>query len=228
MAAQFAAARGARCSGIDAAEALLEIALGSFAYPRRRLPPGAIWRNCPFEDQSFDVVTGFNSFQYAGQPHWWRLSAARRVTKTVLRLFVIMKPWGDPDGMEAASLVAALRPFTCRVPFRARPASSGFPEVELICRRRWPRPKPVEIFDVECPLFPAYATERDEATAAALGPNSAGVARARHGEDIRRRGAVSKASTGPFGLSPRCKGGWGWWLHRLRRMISFRCLLRRL
>jgi SAM-dependent methyltransferase len=65
MAAQLAAARGARVSGIDAAEALLTIAPS-------RVPGGdfhhADIEDLPFSDQTFDVVTGFNSFQYAANP----------------------------------------------------------------------------------------------------------------------------------------------------------------
>jgi ubiquinone/menaquinone biosynthesis C-methylase UbiE len=57
MAVQIAAARGAQVSGVDAAETLLAIA-------RRRTPGGdlrlGILEELPFDDHSFDVVTGFN------------------------------------------------------------------------------------------------------------------------------------------------------------------------
>src|SRR3954451_1627267 len=63
MAAEMAAARGAEVYGVDAAEAMLSIA-------RTRVPMGD-FRQCdleelPFRDGTFDVVTGFNSLQYAG------------------------------------------------------------------------------------------------------------------------------------------------------------------
>jgi len=65
MAAQMASALGARAVGIDASEALLTIA-------RERTPSGHFrigdLEALPLTDQSFDVVTGFNSFQYAGNP----------------------------------------------------------------------------------------------------------------------------------------------------------------
>ena len=100
MAAQIAAARGAQVSGIDAAEALLDIA-------RQRTPEGDFRQGdleeLPFGDHSFDVVTGFNSFQYAGNPAW-RSREARRVTRPGGT--VVIMTWGNPDGMEAASLVA--------------------------------------------------------------------------------------------------------------------------
>jgi ubiquinone/menaquinone biosynthesis C-methylase UbiE len=62
LALQVAAAKRASVSGIDASEALVAIA-------RERLPGvdiriGEI-EELPFADAAFDVVTGFNSFQYA-------------------------------------------------------------------------------------------------------------------------------------------------------------------
>ncbi|MBA3910085.1 MAG: hypothetical protein C0524_09400 [Rhodobacter sp.] len=73
----MAASRGAVVSGFDAAEALLEIA-------RERVPGGdfrtADLEAMPFGDAVFDVVTGFNAFQFAGDPVR-ALSEARRVTR---------------------------------------------------------------------------------------------------------------------------------------------------
>jgi ubiquinone/menaquinone biosynthesis C-methylase UbiE len=64
-AVQLAAARGAQVSGIDAADTLLAIA-------RERTPKGDFHigdlEALPFDDATFDVVTGFNSFQYAANP----------------------------------------------------------------------------------------------------------------------------------------------------------------
>lgn len=104
MAASLAAARGAVVSGFDAAEALLEIA-------RERVPAGdfraADLEAVPFGDTAFDVVTGFNAFQFAGDPTR-ALAEARRVTRSGGR--VVVMTWGDPEGMEAAAIVGALRP----------------------------------------------------------------------------------------------------------------------
>src|SRR5271169_1834632 len=59
LAAQIAAKKGARVSGIDAAEELLAIA-------RERTPKGDFragdLEELPYADKSFDIVTGFNSF----------------------------------------------------------------------------------------------------------------------------------------------------------------------
>jgi SAM-dependent methyltransferase len=104
MAAGIAAARGAVVSGFDAAEALLDIA-------RERVPAGdfrvADLEAVPFPDGSFDLVTGFNAFQFAGDPVR-ALSEARRVARPGGR--VVVMTWGDPEGMEAAAIVGALRP----------------------------------------------------------------------------------------------------------------------
>ncbi|MDI1262669.1 MAG: class I SAM-dependent methyltransferase [bacterium] len=104
MAAQIAASLGAKVSGFDAAEALLAIA-------RDRVPGGdfhiADLENVPFRNASFDVVTGFNSFQFAGDPVR-ALSEARRVARPGGKVAVMT--WGAPEGMEAAAIVSALRP----------------------------------------------------------------------------------------------------------------------
>jgi ubiquinone/menaquinone biosynthesis C-methylase UbiE len=104
LAAQRAARRGAQVSGIDASDALLTIA--------RSRVPGAEFQvgdieQLPFGDSSFDLVTGFNAFQYAANPAR-ALAEACRVTRNNGR--VVVMTWGRPEGMEAAQLVAALRP----------------------------------------------------------------------------------------------------------------------
>lgn len=104
LAAQISASLGATVSGIDAAEAMLAIA-------RERSPAGYFCQGdieaLPFDDDAFDLVTGFNAFQYAGNASR-ALREAGRVTKPG-GLIAIMT-WGEPAGMEASSLVAALKP----------------------------------------------------------------------------------------------------------------------
>jgi SAM-dependent methyltransferase len=164
MAAQIAAERGAEVSGIDAAPALLDIA-------RLRMPQGDFrlgdLEELPFGDGSFDVVTGFNSFQYAGNPTV-ALGEARRVTKPGGA--IVIMTWGNPDGMEAASLVAALRPLTPPPP----PGAPGpFALSDEQALRKFAADaglKPMEVFDVDSPWI--YA---DESTAV-RGLNSSGVA----------------------------------------------------
>lgn len=104
MAAQIAAERGASVSGLDAAEDLISIA-------KSRVPGGQFsvgdLEGLPFSDCSFDAVTGFNAFQYAGNPRA-ALAEAKRVAKPGAQ--VVIMTWGLPDGMEAASILAALKP----------------------------------------------------------------------------------------------------------------------
>lgn len=164
MAAEMAAGLGAEVSGIDAAEALLEIA-------RARVPQADFRQGdleqLPFDDDSFDVVTGFNSFQYAGNPGA-ALAEARRVTKPGGS--VVLVTWGDPEGMEAASLIGALRPLMPPPP----PGAPGpFALSDKAALRQFAVDaglEPVEIFDVDSPFD--YA---DEATAV-RGLNSTGIA----------------------------------------------------
>ena len=104
MAAGLAADLGAEVSGIDASEALLMIAKERTGKADFQI--GDL-EDIPFEDDSFDVVTGFNSFQYAGNPAL-ALGEARRVTRPGGTVAIVT--WGNPEGMDAASLVAVLKP----------------------------------------------------------------------------------------------------------------------
>jgi len=104
LALAIAAQRGARVSGLDASAPLLEIA--RHCVPAGELVHGDL-EELPFSDGRFDVVTGFNAFQYAGNPTL-ALRAARRVGKPGAA--VLIATWGQPEGMPAASLVTALRP----------------------------------------------------------------------------------------------------------------------
>lgn len=103
-AAMLAAARGAAVSGIDASESLLEIARSRLAGADLRC--GDL-EQLPFDDASFDLVTGFNAFQFAADPVA-ALREARRVVRPSGRVVVLT--WGDPQGMQAATLVGALKP----------------------------------------------------------------------------------------------------------------------
>jgi SAM-dependent methyltransferase len=57
----------------------------------------------PFGDDSFDVVAGFNAFQFAANPAV-ELAEARRVTKPGGTIAIVTR--GNPQGTQAASLVA--------------------------------------------------------------------------------------------------------------------------
>jgi 2-polyprenyl-3-methyl-5-hydroxy-6-metoxy-1,4-benzoquinol methylase len=62
----LAARRGARVAGLDATSALLDIARERV--PAASLAIGDLEDPLPFDPGSFDVVTAFNSIQYAADP----------------------------------------------------------------------------------------------------------------------------------------------------------------
>ena len=93
---------GATVAGLDAAQGLIAVA-------RRRLPGARIEHGdieeLPFADESFDVVTGFNSFQYAASPES-ALAEARRVLRPGGRL--LAATWAPPEMCDLAGYLAAL------------------------------------------------------------------------------------------------------------------------
>jgi SAM-dependent methyltransferase len=105
LAAQLAAQRGAQVAGLDAAEASLKIA-------RERTPNGDFrageMEDLPWPDNTFDVVTGFNAFQYAADVVA-ALQEARRVARPGGR--VAMAVWGRAEDCESVATVAALGRF---------------------------------------------------------------------------------------------------------------------
>ncbi len=100
----MAAARGACVAGVDAAPLLVEIAAEQ--------TPGADFRvsemeALPYEDNSFDVSTGINSFQFAANPARG-VQEAKRVVRCGGQ--VVLATWGKPELCETAAYLAALRP----------------------------------------------------------------------------------------------------------------------
>lgn len=98
----MASKSGASLTGIDAASGLLEIA--------RRRNPGISFLEedleaLPFADNSFDVVTGFNSFQYAGSFEN-ALNEAKRVLKPGGRLVIGI--WARPELSDATNILKAI------------------------------------------------------------------------------------------------------------------------
>jgi SAM-dependent methyltransferase len=99
MAAQMARKRGATVSGFDATEPLIEVA-------RERVPDGDFrvgeMEQLPFDDDSFDVVVGFNSFQFAANPAN-ALREAARVGKDGATIGVAT--WGRPEQCDLTSVL---------------------------------------------------------------------------------------------------------------------------
>jgi SAM-dependent methyltransferase len=98
----LAAARGASVHGLDAKPVAIE-------HARRAVPDGdfqvGLMEDLPWPDASFDVVTGFNSFQYALDIDA-ALSEARRVSRRGGRLAICK--WARPEDNEFFALLIAL------------------------------------------------------------------------------------------------------------------------
>jgi SAM-dependent methyltransferase len=101
VAAAIAAERGARVSGLDATPELL-------AFARQRVPSADFTQGemeqLPYSDDTFDVVTGFNSFQYAASPVN-ALAEARRVTRPDGS--VMIATWGRAERVDMAAVIRA-------------------------------------------------------------------------------------------------------------------------
>ena len=102
---RLAAGRGAIPSGVDASEALI-------AFARRRLP-GADLRvgemeKLPWDDESFDLVTGFNAFFFAND-----MVAALREAGRVARHGspVVIQVWGAHEHCDLEAMKQIARPF---------------------------------------------------------------------------------------------------------------------
>ena len=102
LAIAVARGMGAKVSGLDAAADLIDIA--KLRTPDADLRVGKL-EELPFDDGAFDVVTGFNSFQYAAD----RVNAlreARRVMQPEGRLVAAV--WGNPEQCQMSGYLKAL------------------------------------------------------------------------------------------------------------------------
>jgi ubiquinone/menaquinone biosynthesis C-methylase UbiE len=102
---RLAADRGARAFGIDASEALIELA--RIRTPEADLRVGEM-QALPYDDDSFDVVTGFNSFFFADD-----IVAALREAGRVAKpgAPVVIQVWGPPERCDLSAMRAAIAPF---------------------------------------------------------------------------------------------------------------------
>jgi SAM-dependent methyltransferase len=203
MAAQIAHNLEARVSGLDASEALLQIARSRV--PSADLRHGEL-EELPFGNASFDLVTGFNSFQYAAHPVE-ALREAKRIT--IPGGTVVIMTWGDPAGMPAAQLVAALKPLLPPPPPGAPGPFALSDKSALEAFASSAGLETIEIVDVDCPWqYPDLST-------AVRGFGSSGVAakaRANSGDE-----AVDKAHEEVLSNFQQPDGSY-------RIGASFRCL----
>jgi SAM-dependent methyltransferase len=102
---QLVAERGAEPYGIDASEALIEFA-------RKRLPSANLrvgeMEELPYEDNTFDLVTGFNSFFFANDMVA-ALHEAGRVAKRGAP--VVIQVWGRHERCDFEAMKQITRPF---------------------------------------------------------------------------------------------------------------------
>jgi SAM-dependent methyltransferase len=102
---RIAADRGAEVFGVDASEELLGIA--RTRVPEAELTAGDL-QFLPYEDDSFDVVCGFNAFFFAAD-----MPAALREAGRVARpgAPVVVQVWGRPERCAIEAMKAVVRPF---------------------------------------------------------------------------------------------------------------------
>jgi SAM-dependent methyltransferase len=113
-----AADRGAQVFGLDASETLLEIA-------RRRVPDADLrvgdMQYLPYENDTFDLVTGFNSFFFATDMVA-ALRDAGRVAKPGAQ--IVIQVWGRPERCDLTAMKDALVAFLPPPPQDAPPSPS--------------------------------------------------------------------------------------------------------
>jgi SAM-dependent methyltransferase len=102
---QLVTERGAHAFGLDASEALLEVA-------RARLPQADLrvgeMEDLPYEDDTFDLVTGFNSFFFANDIVV-ALREAGRVAKPGAP--IVIQVWGRHERNDLEAMKEIARPF---------------------------------------------------------------------------------------------------------------------
>jgi SAM-dependent methyltransferase len=112
---RLAAERGAVPFGLDASKALLEIA-------RERVPQAELvageMEQLPYDDDTFDLVAGFNSFFFAADLVA-ALREAGRVTKT--RAPVVIQVWGPPERCDLDAMKKVARRYALPPPPDAPP-----------------------------------------------------------------------------------------------------------
>lgn len=145
LAAQVFAQKITNVSGIDASAAFVKIARGRL--PGRNFRVGEM-ETLPYADGSFNVVTGFNAFQYAASPNN-ALREARRVTQPDGA--IVIATWGLPEDCEAAGHLKALGALMPPPPPGAPGPFALSDESKLKALASDAGLTPIAVVDVECP-----------------------------------------------------------------------------
>lgn len=98
---ELASRRGAQVSGIDAAEALLAIARARVTDADFRTGE---MEELPYRERTFDLVTGFSSFQFAAHP----VKALREAARVSRSGMVAIAVFGRREGNQSAAYIAAV------------------------------------------------------------------------------------------------------------------------
>lgn len=145
LAAQTMAKKFGKVAGVDASAPFIEIA-------RARVPSGdfrvAEMETLPHADGSFDVVTGFNAFQYAASPVQ-ALREARRVARA--DGIIVIAVWGLPETCDAAGHLKALGPLMPPPPPGAPGPFALSDEAKLKAFATDAGLTPLAVVDVQCP-----------------------------------------------------------------------------
>jgi SAM-dependent methyltransferase len=153
LAVQTLAKKIGRVAGVDAAAPFIAIA-------RKRVPRGDFrvseMEELPHADGSFEVVTGFNAFQYAAKPVN-ALREARRVTKR--GGLIVIAVWGLPEVCQAAGHLKALGTLMPPPPPGAPGPFALSDETKLRAFASEAGLTPVTVVDVACPwIYPSLET----------------------------------------------------------------------
>jgi ubiquinone/menaquinone biosynthesis C-methylase UbiE len=182
----LAAARGAAVHGLDVAPAAIDQA--------RDRVPDAVFRvgrmeDLPWPDGSFDVVTGFNSFQYALDIDC-ALGEARRVSRAGGQIAV--GKWARPDENEFFAFLISLGAGSSRALRAADPVDAALRRARLAIRRSGEVTVALELDDA-----PAL-----EAALTSAGALSAPVGR-RERQTVRDRAAPFRQPDGSYQFRSR-------------------------
>lgn len=150
LAAQVFSGKIGAVAGIDACASFIELA-------RQRVPGGDFrvgeMEALPYADESFDVVTGFNTFQYAASPVN-ALREARRVTKPGRP--VVIATWGPYEECESSGHLKALAALLPPPPAGAPGPFALTDEARAKAIIREAGLTPVAMADVDCPwVYPS-------------------------------------------------------------------------
>jgi SAM-dependent methyltransferase len=150
----LAASRGATVSGLDATASLLDIARERV--PGASLTIGDLEDPLPYDEGAFDVVTSFNSVQYAADPVSVIKGMSHVTRPGGLVSFVV---WGPPEQCESAVLFSELGPLLPPAPPAAPGAVAWSEEGKLKDLAAQAGLTPLTVADVPNPLaYPDLAT----------------------------------------------------------------------